>query len=282
MNSWQVAKQLRFLLKAATWADSPSNKVFGQVLVSNGPDDKAVGQMRFPFAMVSPLDTTADDTTPTLEMTRFQVRIVARVANDPWGESVLIGGPRSSQGSSQGRGIMELEEALLDTVSSLNRTDGIRIRLDYKSATQAQVSNDLGYLGMRSYVLSALLTADRNYEAPSRLTAADLGSGNVLVSWTLPPARYDTLGIVLRRAAGTTAPATPTDGTGVTVGDDATSVTDTGAPGTVSYSIWRTFNETGGTSIERYSTSAAAATTTNVNLDFSVAGNSGHIVTIGL
>ena len=282
MNTWQVLKQLRFLLKAATWSDSPGNKVFGQVLISNGPDDKAVGQLRFPFAMISPLDTTADDEIPTLERSRIQVKIVARVANDPWGESVLIGGPRSSQGSSQGRGIMELEEELLGAVASLNRTDGVRIRLDYKSATAAQVSDDLGYVGMRSYTLEALLTSARNYEAPSRLTAADLGAGNVALSWTLPPTRYDSLGLVLRRAAGTAPPATPTDGDGVTVADDATSVTDTGAAGTVSYSLWRTYNETGGTTVERYSTAAAEATTTNVNLDFSVAGNSGHIITIGL
>ena len=282
MNSWQVAKQLRFLLRAATWPDSPSNKAFGQVLVSNGPADRAVGQLRFPFALVIPGAVTADDEEPTLERAQFEIRLVARVANDPWGESVLIGGPRSSQGSSQGRGLMELEEVLLDNVATMNRTNGIRIRLDYKSATQAQISDDLGYVGLRSYQLEALLTADRNYEACSRLTAADLGSGNVAVSWTLPPTRYDTLGLVLRRAAGVTAPASPTAGTGVTVGDDDTSVTDTGAPGTVSYALWRTYNETGGTGVERYSTAAATATTTNVNLDFSISGNSGHIITIGL
>ena len=282
MNTWQTAKQLRYLLRAATWGDSPGNKVFGQVLISNGPSDRAVGQMRFPFALIIPGDVTADDSTPTLERARFEVRIVARVANDPWGESVLIGAPRSSQGSSQGRGIMELEEVLLDTVASLDRTSGIRMRVDYRSATQAQVSEDLGYVGMRSFTLEALLSANRSYEGCSRVTAADLGSGNVKLTWTLPPTRYDTLGLVVRRAAGITPPATPSAGTGVTVGANDTTVTDTGGAGTVSYSIWRTYNETGGAAVERYSTAAATATTTNVNLDFAVAGNSGHIITIGL
>ena len=282
MNSWQIAKQLRFLLRAATWDDSPNNKAFGQVLVSNGPDDRAVGQLRFPFALVIPGDITADDETPTLERARFEVRLVARVANDPWGESVLIGGPRSSQGSSQGRGIMELEEVLLETVASLNRTDGIRIRVDYKSATQAQVSTDLGYVGMRSYTLEALLTVARSYEAPSRFSASAVGSGVVNLSWTLPPDRYDTLGLVLRRASGSTAPATPTAGSGVTVGADDTSVTDTGAPGIVSYALWRTYDETGGSTVERYSGTAASVTASNANLVFSIPGNSGHIITIRL
>ena len=282
MNAWQVAKQLRHLLRAATWSDSPSNKVWGQVLVSQGPSNRAVGQLRFPFALVIPLDSTADEEEPSLERSSFEVRIVNRVANDPWGESALIGGPRSSQGSSAGRGLLELEEALMDTASSLNRTNGIRLRLDHRSAVEAQVSEDFGYVALRAFRFTALLTASRSYEACSRLTAADLGAGNVALSWTLPPDRYDTLGLVLRRATGITAPTTPTAGTGITVGASDTSVTDTGAPGTVSYSLWRSYNETGGTTAERYSGTAVSATTTNVNLDFSIAGNSGHIITIGL
>ncbi len=282
MNGWQVAKQLRHLLRAATWSDSPSNKVFGQVLVSQGPNDRAVGQLRFPFALVIPLDASADEEEPTLEEHTFEVRLVNRVANDPWGESVLIGGPRSSQGSSAGRGLMELEEELLSTIASLDRTNGIRLRLDYRSAIEAQISEDLGYVALRGYRFKALLTTSRSYEGPSRLTAASLGAGNVKLSWTNPPSRYDTLGLVLRRASGATAPATPTDGTGITVPAGAVEVTDTTASGGVSYSLWTTYNETGGTTAERYSDAAASATTSNVNLDFSIAGNSGHIVTIGL
>ena len=282
MNGWQVAKQLRHLLRAATWGDSPSDKVFGTVLVSQGPSDRAVGQLRFPFALVVPLDATADDDEPTLEFQRFEVRLVARVATDALGEAVLIGGSRSSQGASGGRGILELEEVLMDTLADLNRTNGIRLRNTYKSAVEAQVDENLGYVGLRAYRLEAHLTVDRSYEGCSRFTAADLGAGNVAIRWTLPPDRYDTLGLVLRRASGITAPTTPTSGTDITVGDDATSVTDTGAPGTVSYALWRSYNETGGTTAERYSDSSASVTTTNVNLDFSIPGNSGHIVTIGL
>lgn len=282
MNAWQVAKQLRYLLRAATWPDSPSDKVFGQVIIGEGVSEKAVSQIRFPFALIVPLDATADDEEPTLERQRYEVQLVARVANDPLGESPLIGGPRSSVGGSGGKGVMELEEILLDTIAVLNRTNGVRIRSDFKTAAESRYVEDMGYVGTRGYRFEAVVTSARSYEAPTNITAADLGSGNVAVSWTLPPDRYDTLGLVLRRAAGITAPATPTDGTGVTVGASDTSVTDTGAPGTVSYSLWRTFTETGGTTAERYSDVAAAATTTNVNLDFSIPGNSGHIVTIGL
>ena len=282
MNAWQVAKQLRYLLRAATWPDSPNDTVFGQVIIGEGVGEKAVSQIRFPFALIVPLDATADDEEPTLERQRYEIQLVSRVANDPLGESTLIGGPRSSIGGSGGKGIMELEEILLDVIATLDRTNGVRIRSEYKTAAESRYVEDMGYVGTRGYRFEALLTSARSYESPTALTAADLGSGNVALTWVLPPTTYDTLGLVLRRAAGTTAPATPTDGTGVTVGASATSLTDTGAPGTVSYSLWRTYNETGGAVAERYSSVAVAATTTNVNLDFSIAGNSAHIITIGL
>lgn len=282
MNAWQVAKQLRYLLRLATWPDSPNDKVFGQVIIGEGVSEKAVSQIRFPFALIVPMDATADEEEPRLERQNYEVQLVARVANDPLGESTLIGGPRASAGSSGGRGVMELEEVLLDTIVTLDRSSGVRIRSDYKTAAESRFVEGMGYVGTRGYMFSALVTSARSYGAPSELTAASLGSGDVALSWILPPARYDEVGLVLRRAAGSTSPAEPTDGTGVTVGDDDTSVTDTGASGSVSYSLWRVYNEHGGTTAERYSTAAAAATTSNVNLDFSIAGNSGHIVTIGL
>lgn len=282
MNAWQVAKQIRYLLRNATWPDSPNDKVFGQVLIGEGVSEKAVSQIRFPFALIVPMDATADDEEPRLERQNYEVQIVARVANDPLGESTLIGGARSSAGSSGGRGVMELEEILLETIVTLDRSNGVRIRSDYKTAAESRFVEGMGYVGTRSYMFSALVTSSRSYESPSNLTAASLGSGDVSLSWTLPAARYDEIGLVLRRATGTTPPASPTDGTDVPVAADATSVTDTGAAGSVSYSLWRVYNEHGGTTAERYSDLAASATTSNVNLDFSISGNSGHIVTIGL
>ena len=282
MNAWQVAKQLRYLLRNATWPDSPNDKVFGQVIIGEGVSEKAISQIRFPFALIVPMDATADDEEPRLERQNYEVQLVARVANDPLGESTLIGGARSSAGSSGGRGVMELEEILLDTIVTLDRSNGVRIRADYKTAAESRFVEGMGYVGTRGYMFSALVTSARSYETPSSLTAANLGSGDVALSWTLPPARYDEVGLVLRRASGATPPATPSDGTGVTVASDATSVTDTGAAGSVSYSLWRVYNEHGGTTAERYSTTAATATTSNVNLDFSIPGNSGHILTIGL
>ena len=282
MNAWQVAKQIRYLLRQATWTDSPNHKVFGQVIIGEGVSEKAVSQIRFPFALIVPMDATADDEEPRLERQNYEVQLVARVANDPLGESTLIGGPRASAGSSGGRGIMELEEVLYDAIVTLDRTNGVRIRSGYKTAAETRFVEGMGYVGTRGYTFSALVTSNRSYESPTNFTASSLGSGDVALSWSLPPVRYDEVGLVLRRAAGATAPASPTDGTGVTVASDATSVTDTGASGSVSYSLWRVYNEHGGTTAERYSTAAASATTSNVNLDFSIPGNSGHILTIGL
>lgn len=67
----------------------------------------------------------------------------------------------------------------------------------------------------------------------------------VTLSWTNPSGRFDLHRIIMRRAAGSTAPATVTDGTGVTLGSDlATSVADTGlAAGTYSYSAFAGYDE---------------------------------------
>ena len=90
------------------------------------------------------------------------------------------------------------------------------------------------------------------------------GVGSVTLAWTLPPARFDRLRVVLIRKAGSSAPTSVSDGTAVTLsGDLATSKTDTIAAGTYSYSLFAVYDETHATptTVEKYS---AAATKTAI------------------
>ncbi len=88
------------------------------------------------------------------------------------------------------------------------------------------------------------------------------GVGSVALSWTLPPARFDRLKIVLVRKSGSSAPSSVTDGTVVTLsGDLATSKTDTLAAGTYSYSIFAAYDETHATPTTAEQYSAAASVT---------------------
>lgn len=257
MNAWQVAKQLRSLLQEATWPDGGS-VVFGKVLISAGIDLGAEAQLRFPFARIWPLDMRPDPDEINLVSQRFAVQIVANVPGDCWGETVLVGGARGGgQGGSSGRGLMELEEVFFDAVSSLNETDGVRIRLSASGAAAAANSQDHGYVASRDYELQAWCSADRSYPPASRVSATDQGSQVARLAWTLPGERYDRVSVVVRRASGSTAPASVTDGTGVTVSGVPSTVDDSvGSAGTYSWAVFVGYDELGTGSADRYSPAA--------------------------
>ncbi len=176
---------------------------------------------------------------------RFEVRVVQRVAGDAFGERPIVGGPRADgQLGSAGRGLAEIEEELLKTAAELDRRNGITLRLDWMDAPNVVEDEQLGYVVHRAYGFSAWTTSTRSYEGPSRLTAADQGGGAVDLAWRNPPARYDTLALVLRRDPGTTPPADPTSGTGVTLAGPLVSAhTDAPGAGTFSYSLFLGYDE---------------------------------------
>lgn len=257
MTGWQLCRQIRKILREQTWPDSPNEVVFGaRVYVSVAVADDQAGRIGFPFALVAPGSAEQDEQSPTLELSSINVVLATAVAGDHVGEAALLGGPRGSSGSgsSRGRGLLELEEALHDAVGTLTGANGVGLRVAWRSAPEARVVAGVGYVVSRGYTLEAVTTRDRSYPAAPRLAATAAGGGAVSLSWALPPDRYDRLRMILRRSSGATAPTGPTDGTGVTLsGDLATSVTDTPGAGTWSYSLFTAYDETGAGSEERYS-----------------------------
>lgn len=246
MNGWQVARQIKERLRAQTWPDAPGEVAFarGSVLVTAGPTQQALASLIFPFAMVLPLDATADEEERRLLLARFEVRLVTRGAADAFGETVLVGGPRSGgQGTSGGRGLLELEEVLLDAVAELNESDGIRLRLQWQGAVEVIHDESVGYVASRAYQLEAWTTADRSYPPASRLTAVQGAPGEADLAWQLPPSRYDRNALVLRRDAGAVPPASPTAGTNVPVAALATGVTDTPGAGEFSWALFMGYDE---------------------------------------
>jgi len=245
LNPWQVARQLKSLLEAAVWPDTPSERVFARVLVTANVTKAAAGELRWPFCTIRPLDAQADEEEPDLLLQNYEVLFGAQVAGDTFGERSILGGPRSAgQGSSRGRGVLELEEEVLEAVADLNETNGIRIRSRLRSAVEAVEDEDLGYVAFRTHRLEAWTSSRRSYRAPTRLVGV-LGVGSVTLAWVLPPARYDRSAMVVRRAAGGTPPADPTSGTGVTVGALDTGVVDAAGSGTFSYAIFMGYDELG-------------------------------------
>lgn len=260
MNAWQAVQQLKFKLLTRTWPDAPSNPVLQTVLATQGATSDLVDAFSPPMAIVSVLDQDADAQSPEHKRQRFEVALAVAHRGDRAGEFALVGAQRNGPGRSAGRGLLEVEEQLLEVVNALNRTNAMQIQCVAASAAEAGVEDARGYVCARRYTLEARLTTARKYQEANggkKLTVVVAGA-TVTLSWAIAerfdfhatysvPALTVRGGHVLRRAAGATPPATVTDGTGVTLsGAFATSVADTPGVGTWSYSLFAKYEEFAG------------------------------------
>jgi hypothetical protein len=264
VNPWQIAKQLRFKLAARTWSDVGGLTVFGSVVVTTGDIPAVLGNFRSPSCAIKIGSATADPEQQKLITQTFDVLIAVALHGDPVGQAALVGHGRTlGQTASQGRGILEVEKELKAVVFSMTDQDGVRMILS--TTTDAGVvaaDADKPFAVGRIYSLEAKCCTDEYYHPPKRLVATG-GAGSVTLSWALPPTRFDTLRVVLRRAAGATAPTSATAGTGVTLsGPLATTVVDTVAAGAYSYAIFMAYDETGNGNAERYSEQEVGTTRT--------------------
>jgi len=284
MNTWQCLNQLSWLLRTRTWTDAPNELVFARVLSTAGvSSDYAKSELRFPYATVKPLGYSADEYKRSLKNQRIEVGIAAAHSGDRVGEFALMGGQwpaTTPTGGSKGRGLLEIEEELENVVNYLAQHNGIRVHVSSASSSDAAVFQGYGYVIGRTYELEAILTTERTYTScPRAPTATALGAGQVSLSWTLPAYRFDFHaqntnlptdvdgyaargGVIVRRAAGSTAPSTATSGTGVTLSSSfASSVTDSPGAGQFSYSVFISYGELAGSSSLRYSSAASVTVT---------------------
>lgn len=265
MNAFQTARQIQYLLLRATWPDSPGEYVFGQaadgvdgaVRVTDGPTEKAIGELRPPFALVFINGREHDTEEPDLYDQDFDLILVQTVLGDPFAERGLVGANRGSSGAggSDGRGILELEERVLASVARLTGANGAPAVVVGTSAAPAAQVNGADLVYSRKYTVRARCTRAAYFAPPLYLSYAA-----ATVSWTLPPTRWDLKRIVLRYNTGSTPPTGPTDGTGVTLASDlATSVA--GASGRA-YAVFAAYDETGSGNSERYSDPSFSTTVT--------------------
>ncbi len=250
MNTWQLCGELRSVLRALLWTGS-SNQVFGSeaVVVTVGPEADAGGAMRFPAALIRPLDASVDpdhSQQPDLIRQRIGIRLMAAVAGDAIGEVPLLGGfwTTVADDASQGRGLLELEEELYNAVELLSLDDGVEIQFMAAGASQAVLLEGTGYIAFRDYEFEAWVTASRDYPPAREFLVVSAGSGFVDLSWKNPnTTRYDFRRMRLRRLAGSTPP-TSSNGTALTLSSD-TAETHLDAPGTgtFSYSIFGSYDD---------------------------------------
>lgn len=268
-SPWQTIRQARYLVGNAAWDTSPSEKVIGAAFakITAGVDDDQDLPERVPFALLNLGNQTADDDDPRYLRQEIILALVASVEQDPFGEASLIGGastksPRSAY--SEGRGLAEIEGAVLDEVSLLTGADGAPVVISYGSSGGTQTFRGRSAV-WRQYVLSCLCSRADEYPSPQNLVATG-GAGQIALTWDLPAARFDLSSMILRYASGATAPATVTSGTDGGVSTLATSktITSLGA-GTYSIAIFAKYVDTN-TGDPKYSEQTTGTTRLSVTV----------------
>lgn len=265
MNDFQIARQVRYLLGQRKWEGNASyDPIFGSeaVCISVADIEAFLAYARTPCAMIRIGDAAFDpdhgEESGAMQF-GFTIRLIQAVFGDATGEAALIGAYRAGatttgQASSQGRGLAEIEEEVRAAVSWLRIKNGVRVQFAGKSGIGYAVSSDGNHKVFRDLIFEAQATSDRDYETATNFRATN-GVGSIALAWTNPPDRFDLYKIVIRRAAGSTPPATVTDGTGVTIAvntitalvtrnDLTSSLTDTIVAGTYSYSFFAQYDET--------------------------------------
>lgn len=249
LNTWQLCNEIRNVLRDVLWAGS-SNAVFGSeaVVVTVGPDVDVGMAIRFPAALIRPLDAAVDpehSQQPNLIRQRIGLRLMTAVAGDALGEAPLIGGYwRSGDTQSDGRGLLEIEEVIYDLIRLLSADAGVEIQFMAAGASQAVLLEDLGYVAFRDYEFEAWVTASRDYPPATEFSSTVLTSGDVSITWVNPATgRYDFRRMVLRRAIGTVPP-TSSGGVAIALSSDtATSHIDTPGAGTFTYAVFAAYDD---------------------------------------
>lgn len=254
MNRWQIVKNLRYRAFNLTWptgtAGGAGEKVVRTPIISPGLTvSEILGAVRAgPLVMFNAGENVPDDGSAALGVTTIPVTIATLISNDKTASAALVGaaGVRKTsdsnfgQTASQGRGLLELEEVILAGLRQGAADLGIAMQATYvgnPAAGTVQASS----LAVAEYRLRVKCTADRYYHPPQRVAF----SANVL-SWALPPDRFDRYKIRVRYASGATAPTSPTGGSPVTLGSDLATSVNVGSlgAGTYSFAVFAAYDET--------------------------------------
>jgi hypothetical protein len=200
----------------------------------------------------------------------IHLTLIQSIAGDAGiGENAVMGANRVSGNThSVGRGLLELEEEVNEAIKHLDPDNGIFIQ--NKTAGIASVSQvDAGgqslYVQQMDWTFDLFTNTQRSYPEPICMVSGAAPPGYTYFTWLLPPSRYDLLNLVLRRNAGSSAPTSPTDGTGVTLTSAlALSAQDgPGLSGQYTYALFAGYDESSltPTTADRYSSAATITVT---------------------
>lgn len=267
MNRRQAARQIAYYLDPSrfVWEESPGGPVFAAVAVSQKGPEHFWGNLATPFALVRSLGYTPDVQSPgRIERASFAIDCVAEGFADRAGSAALVGSNRTSTGGrSGGRGVLDLAARVQERLTSLDGTIGFQaVGRPANGEEEALLEDGVSVALARVEVEIFGLQSPPYYHPATRFKATAGGAGAATLTWSLPPERFDRFGVVVRYSAGGY-PASATDGTGITLSSvTATSVSATGLPaGTVYFSLFGSYDETGAGSPNAYASPARCTAT---------------------
>lgn len=255
MSPWQVVQQLAWLIANRHWPETSGERVVANAIPTVGIAEEVLGTVRSgPLCLLKPGGRTADPENPRLLTMEVLLTLAVKVGGDKTGKAALVGGARSAEtvASSEGRGLLEIEEEILEPIAAAAGASGVNVQVAWAG------SPAVGRIGEQAvavceYGMRVLCTRHREYAAPRALAYA-----TGVLTWTLPADRFDRSAVFLRKAAGGTPPASITDGTDVTLsGPLATTVS--GQSAGTSYALFMGYDEGRGSAL-RYSSAQVGST----------------------
>ena len=254
MTLWQVCMQLRNILKARTWADVAGTalgtgaKVFGEnVIISAGTEtNQILSSMNTPCCVIIPGPSQRDAEAgedPRLRTATIRVKVIQSVMGDAYGEALMVGANIADEGGSAGHGLLEIEEQVEYAIGDLSQANACWIYVLGASQPIPVQYEGQGSVAYMDLDFDVKVTTSRYYPPCPALTATG-GSGQIVLSWTLAPDRYDRYRVVLRRKSGDTAPTAINGDDSVSIGAEVVTVTDSGlSGGNYSYALFQTYDD---------------------------------------
>lgn len=250
MNDWQILRQVAYLVRAATWGGSEYLFRPDSVIVSTNTVEAVAAGLSLPGCVLAPDGPQTDPEfgeEPGLLVQPIKLTVIVALPADTFGGAALMGANRSALAAA-GKGLLEIAVPLTAAIRRLNDASGVHLQSVRKSASGSELVPSMGYVAYHEHRLECVCTDAKSFPKPTAFVATG-GSGQVAMTWHALPDRFDRRRFILRRASGSTPPASATVGTGIPLGGSpdgrsAVSVTDSGlSAGTYSYSLFAAYDD---------------------------------------
>lgn len=153
---------VRNALRAIAWPGG-GEQVFASsaVIITAGPQEAALNSLRLPICLIRPQDAAVDpgaDEEPNLARVGVGIRLIHKTAGDATGQFALIGGANPSTLTSQGRGLLEIEQEMMRAIQFLNVGNSLTIQHRASDMASAVLIEGLGYIAYRDYTFEMWVT----------------------------------------------------------------------------------------------------------------------------